>query len=499
MSTTHKSSLLIVLCYSLLIINSCSHKTEKTTTLTHPWILTKEQWKEDLDELYFNLKSKHRNLFHSHSKEDFDNLYEEIKSNISSKSDHEIIIEFAKLVALASDGHTRLTLPLQKGIGLNQTHSSTPLPSDSSLVLKHLPVEFYWFDDGIHIIRATPKYRSLIGKKVLQINSVPIDTLLENVRPICHYDNEMGFKLIAPTRISILEVLQSIGITDSLDVDMLIENNNKLETITLTALNRFTNEKFFDTKEDFKLQVVSMKNSSRNYWFEYIETKKTVFVQINKMNDIEDGPDLISFIRIVNKFINKNEVDRIILDLRNNFGGDNVYSLPIVDLIVKNPDLNQIGKFYTLIGRKTFSAAQYLVNDLRKWTNVIFVGEPTGASPNSYGDSRKTQLRNSNLTTRISTIYWRDYTSNETQKWIAPDLHAPNNAADFFNNKDIALETCFNFEPSKNIKETYVELYKYGGMETAERLYLRVALDWSRDSTEIKLVENQLIEWMSEE
>ena len=43
-----------------------------------------------------------------------------------------------------------------------------------------------------------------------------------------------------------------------------------------------------------------------------------------------------------------------------------------------------------------------------------------------------------------------------------------------------------------------MQLYETGGMETAERLYLRVALDWNMEANDVSSVENKLVEWMSE-
>ena len=63
-------------------------------------------------------------------------------------------------------------------------------------------------------------------------------------------------------------------------------------------------------------------------------------------------------------------------------------------------------KLFTIIGRSTWSATQFLVNEMEKYTNTLFVGEPTGGKVNSYGDSRKIILPNSGITVRVSTLWW---------------------------------------------------------------------------------------------
>jgi hypothetical protein len=489
-----------------LFLASCVNKTAPTesnsnSSLLVSKVLTNAQWIADLEELYTHLKKDHRDIYHRTKSADFEELFIQIKNDIPSLSDQEIIVQFARFVALTNDGHTRLTLPLQEGIGLSQAHSKTPLPSDSILVFRHLPIEFYWFDDGVYIIRATEQYQNLIGQKVLKINETPIEEALKNVRKIAHYDNESGYKLIAPSRLAILEVLQALNIvTDNDIVNITVGIGDTTEKILIDPLERFSKTAFLNKnlKSQDDTPTLSRQKNDVYYWYQYIEDKKVIYLQINQMNDAKSNPDLIKFIGNLNKFIQKNDVHHIVLDLRNNFGGNNQYSLPIANLIIKNPKLNKIGNFYTIIGRKTFSAAQFLVNDLGKWTNVIFVGEPTGASPSHYGDSKKVQLSNSNLTVRISSIYWRDWTSEENRKTTTPDIPIDNNASDYFQNTDMTLNACLNFKTSNKLVDTYISLYETGGIETAERLYYRIALDWNMTTNDVSSVENKLVEWMSE-
>ena len=464
--------------------------------------ISAQQWEEDLQELYTQLKSNHRDLYHATNAETFDDLFLEIKEAIPQLSESEIIVKLTQFAALANDGHTRLTIPLQEGLGLNQAHSKTPLPADSNLVFRSLPVSFYWFDDGVYITKATAPHQDLIGRKVIKINQTPIEKALAMIRPICHYDNEYGYKLIAPSKLNLYEVLASLKIATSPEnITLTIQEGAQQRQVNISALSRFPNISFGDSSSSLEneLPILSKQKNEQYYWYEYMPEIKAIYLQINQMNDAEEGPDLIKFIGQLDQFIEDNDVNRLILDLRNNFGGDNTYSPSIVDLLLKNPKLNEIGSFYTLIGRKTFSAAQYLVNDLRKWTNVIFVGEPTGASPNSFGDSKKVQLPNSNLTVRISTIYWRDYTGDEQREWIAPDIPVLNNGPDHFNNQDLAFRTCLTYKAGNNLMDTYSDLYRSGGRETAIRLYLRIALDWDRHPDEVSEIESQLVEWMSEQ
>jgi len=489
--------------YIILIFlsSSCYNKVENkklnaNSVVQASRILSDEKWGADFEELYTLLKTYHRDLYHKTDSEVFEKLAAEIRNDIPNLSDQQIIVQFARFVALVNDGHTRLTLPLRTGLGLNQAHSTTPYPSNKNLIFRHLPVEFYWFDDGLFVTKSTVGYSNLIGKEILRINDVPVNEALEMAKSISHFDNENGYKLIAPSRLSVLEALQALKIVDKNDskIYLTISSDEKSERVEVLALERFTKEIFTakQTDEEVTVPLISKQRNDEYYWYTYLANQRTIYLQLNQINDAVSGPSLVRFLGNLNDFIKTVEVERLILDLRNNFGGNNYYTVPIVNLIVKNDKLNEVGSFYTLIGRKTFSAAQSLVNDLRKWTNVIFVGEPTGASPNSYGDSKKKQLKNSNLTVRISTIYWRDFTTDEHKAWITADIPVENKATDHFQNKDPSLDICLNYTLSKNWLDTYYKLYETGGIETIERLYTRFGFSWEHSNAEFTALKDMI-------
>lgn len=81
------------------------------------------------------------------------------------------------------------------------------------------------------------------------------------------------------------------------------------------------------------------------------------------------------------EFAEANPVDKFILDMRLNSGGNNFFNLPIIHGFIRSDKINQRGRLFTIIGRQTFSAAQNCVNLMEKHTRTLFVREPTGPGP----------------------------------------------------------------------------------------------------------------------
>jgi hypothetical protein len=113
--------------------------------------------------------------------------------------------------------------------------------------------------------------------------------------------------------------------------------------------------------------------------------------------------------------------------------------------IVRCEKINQPGKLFVIIGRRTFSACQNLVNELDNYTNAIFVGEPTSENINFYGDNRRIDLPNSKLPVFLSFAWWQDKPQWENGPWLAPDIAVDMTFDDFRNNRDPALDAVFSF------------------------------------------------------
>jgi len=147
-------------------------------------------------------------------------------------------------------------------------------------------------------------------------------------------------------------------------------------------------------------------------------------------------------------FADARQIERFVLDIRRNGGGNGYLNQPIIHGLIKRDLINQPGKLFTIIGRGTYSAAMMLTDDLEKHTKTLFVGEPTGASPNMYGDAEKIVLPNSGLEVWASALRWVYSEPRDSRPWIAPDIPAALTAADYRAGRDPALDAILRHMPS---------------------------------------------------
>ena len=96
----------------------------------------------------------------------------------------------------------------------------------------------------------------------------------------------------------------------------------------------------------------------------------------------------------------------IVLDLRLDQGGNGNLANGFVASLIKAEDKDT--KLFVLTGRGTFSASQFILNDLDRLSDALFVGEPASSKPSSFGDAFKAELPNSHLSMRTSIYWWQE-------------------------------------------------------------------------------------------
>ena len=164
-----------------------------------------------------------------------------------------------------------------------------------------------------------------------------------------------------------------------------------------------------------------------------------MFVRIREIANAPGGETFEQFVARAFAHMDSLHCDRVILDIRGNGGGNNYLNQPLVHAIIRRPKLDRTGALFVIIDRGTFSAAVSLASDLERETHPVFVGEPTGGAPNSFGDPAHVTLPGSGIVVRISTLPWNGSDPRDPRAFIAPDLPAMPSSADWIAHRDPAL------------------------------------------------------------
>jgi tetratricopeptide (TPR) repeat protein len=407
--------------------------------LTAQETTSEKQWREDILFLQKTVNEEYPFLFKKVTAKEFNDAAKALYQQVPSLEEHEIVVGMSRLVSLFKYGHTYVSFH-QKAFEFSQ-----------------FPFNLYEFSDGIYIEGTHKNYPKAVGAKVIAVEGTPISEVLKAVEPTVEVENPQYFKAYGINNIRYPEVLHAQGITKTLQssITLTLEQNGKTfeqEFEILPNQTRVpTTYGFVQQKDDWlsarkqEATPLYLQKLDKIYFYEYLPKHRTVYVRHSKVRN-DPSESMEAFYKRVFEFIENNDVEKLVIDVRLNGGGNNYLLKPVITGIIETKKINQKGKLFVITGRRTFSACQNFVNRLDSYTNAVFVGEPTAENVNFYGDNRSVKLPNSKLDVKLSFAWWQDKEPWTYDPWMAPQLSADMSFAQYANNEDPVLESIFSFD-----------------------------------------------------
>lgn len=397
---------------------------------------------EDLDYLNERIIAQHPDPFWRAGEDAYRDQLDDIRRRAGKLSDDEFGLEIIRLVALI-DGHS-----------LAPT-TEPPLDYD------RFQIRLYDFDDGLYVLDSHEA--AAVGGRVVAVGALPAADAMARIEPYVSRDNDMTVRLLAPLYLGYADLLERLGILAADTPAYTVETPDG----ALLELDppRLTPDGYLEWLGGFPAGLAPRRNvgdpavvplyltdPDRAFWWTYLAESRTVFIQMNRVSATSSDPagGRVGITRLaseVREFAAANGVERFVLDLRHNPGGNNMTYGPLLELLSTDPTINQRGRLFVIVGRQTFSAAMNLATEIENETEAIFAGEPTGARPNLFGDVNTLRLPNSDITVRISTRYWPFGGDGDTREWITPTIEVPLSSADYFAGNDPVLDAVIGYEP----------------------------------------------------
>jgi tetratricopeptide (TPR) repeat protein len=437
-----------------------------------PKILVAADWQSDLKFLQQTVHKDYSFLFKNISAKDFDAAVDKLYKEMPAMQDHERLAGIGKIVSLFKYGHTDISW------------------RESPVKYHVVPVSFYWFSDGVFVEGADKKYEKIIGARLVKVETVPIDKALAALKPLVPAENDQYYKAYGLDNLVIPEALHAQRVSAVLkkSIKYTFEKEGKIFDLSIDAVDafRFPRRYGYVTPGTDWLSVRNqnstpnyIKNLDKIYYYEYLPESKTVYIRHSQI--LDDPQEAIpAFYKRVFDFIEKNDVEKLVLDVRLNGGGNNYKNKPIVTGIIESSKINKKGKLFVILGRRTFSACQNLVNELSNYTNALFVGEPTSENINFYGDNRRVELPKTGLPVFLSFAWWQDKPQWENAPWLAPHLAVEMSFEEYKTNKDPVLEACLNFSDKDVVLDPFEYLkglFMAGKLDMVESEAKRISAD----------------------
>jgi hypothetical protein len=327
-------------------------------------------------------------LYHSMPKEEFDRRVSELDAAVPTLEPHQIVVRLQQIAARVGDGHTGLHVPAWFSID---------------------PIALYWFGNELRVTAAPKEYQRALGAKVVQIGELPIAEVEARVRtcfPSATDENEWYALSASPSFIMLPDFLHALGVIAdrtrvpftfeddqgtrfALDVTPVASTPGKQPTLANVTMVPVVPPPLYRQKPQEKFMFTLLPDS-------------TMYVNWRSYDDLGDRA------RELFRALDTQPVKRLVVDMRQNGGGDFFEGRKhMIEPIKKRTALNQKGRLFVLVGRRTYSAALANAVDFRKDTNATLVGEPIGERPNSYSENDELTLPNSRVVFSYSTRYYK--------------------------------------------------------------------------------------------
>ena len=393
---------------------------------------TREQgWTADLDFMASMIERRHINAFHSIDRAAWLTEVARIRSRIPVAEDLELIGDMMRLAAALGDGHTAIFPPFAGPFGF---HMASVRPTI--------------LDGEWYVLGADRDLPDLVGSRILKINNMPIRDYEAGLRAYISSDNSLTYRASGPLLTQFTEIAALV--TSSPESDAITYEvelpDGQVQVITVQghgfnpALLRAWPPSDMATMADAAEPPLWLSRPQNMLWMEYLEESDLLYL---KLDAIFDAPD-ISFQQFVENFgntLDETGAGHVVIDLRQNDGGDATRNWSLLREIVRRPHLDQPGKVFILIGRRTFSAAMIFAAQAERILDVVFVGSPTASSLTFYGETSVSQLPYSGLQLSVSSRYFQNgASSDDNRPWIAPTMIAELSAEDLIEGRDPAMD-----------------------------------------------------------
>jgi hypothetical protein len=346
--------------------------------------LSKAQWREDLATFATELPKRHANAFFFLPKARFDAEIATLGGRLDRLDDDEIFVALDRVTNAIGDGHTYLTLPADR---------------------RALPIQIARFGTGakaeLRIVAAGPDYERALGARIVAIGPTSVAEAWRRVltlTPAQELPALQEGRGVAYLGVGLL--LHGLGIVPDRSHAVFTLRDDAGRTFRLDIAGLAPGATA-DLKPMATAKGLAQENPKDAFWCRDLPERRAVYCGFRAYEQLGKGRNEMLAL------IEKSHPGKLIVDMRDNGGGDNTLGYAfVIKPLEASAEINRKGRLYVLVGPLTFSAAMNNAAQFQDRTRAILVGQQIGEKPNSYQEPRQFRLPNSHLIVRASTLYY---------------------------------------------------------------------------------------------
>ncbi|MFN2397495.1 MAG: amidohydrolase family protein [Gemmatimonadaceae bacterium] len=386
----------------------------------------------DLELMVAEVRRMHRDPNGTIKFASFERQVRELATRAGSLNDNEFAVEVMRALTLLGSGHT------------GTTPESVTAWGDRAV-----PLQFFYFAEGLYIIAADSAYADLVGGRVKRVGEHDIDRVLVKIDSLIGKDHVIGARANFGRFLRYPQVSNGLRLISNGDTLPLTVQSVAGTERHVTVPARPTGQgyaRFYGKPNWVQAHVraageipLYLRDRHKMYWFTILPAERAAYFQFNRVRN--DGDEsLETFLQRMFEAADSARAERLVIDMRWNYGGNTALLGPLLRGVMARERFMKLGGLFVIVGRHTFSAAQNATTLLERYANPIIVGEPTGSSPNFVGEDNFFPLPYSKMAVSVSDLYWQASWPQDERIWIAPLLLALPTWDSYRKNVDPAME-----------------------------------------------------------
>ncbi|WP_458120829.1 hypothetical protein [Paenibacillus sp. Z6-24] len=388
-------------------------------TILIPYLHWQQRWKEDLTTLREQYVHKDVHLNHHPDQAAlFNQRIDALMKRLPYYYPDNDRVKVSLLQTLAEVGH------LHNSMDFSQTTI--------------LPFRLYWQNEKLYVTATSAPYRQVMYRELIEINGRPLAPLIRHLQTVIPHDQEQDLRALIPLYILISDVLHGLQWIDDGSAISLTFSGVNGSRIPLTVHPIPVSAAAHNLEPAAQSNSVLSEKKSPNYSLASFTGKHALYLDYNTC--IEDLNYPVNQLMLdMQDSIHNLDINRLIIDLRGNSGGDESLLNPLFATLQSIPQFHD--RIIVLVDRQTASSALLHAVTLHDELHAVTMGEPAMGSPNSPGDILPFPLPNSQITVYYCTQEFR----RAAYSVLKPDIPVQYTIEDMQQGNDPVLNTALHY------------------------------------------------------
>lgn len=357
-------------------------------------------WLQDLEAYKTGLEQKHIDVYNKISDNEFDSELEIIKSSIGNKTDFQLVMDLMRLTRKIGDGHTAISL--------------------SNIETHNFPFEIKQFGNDWRIVKIAQPFGHLLGTRLIAVDETPMAIAAQKVGEVAQFVENPHSKIIRTAQyFPISELLFELNLIKQKEKASFTFKSDDGTVFTETLTVSANNEPVKFTELTISVPEIEKPEETliTGFWYAPISGTDALYIHFENYPTFEE---MMQIAEEMVGFIFQNNIRKLVIDLRNNGGGDLYVGLVLANALNLADPVDWKSGVYVLADKVTFSAATSNTALFRELLNAKIVGEPTGSNPTGFQDMDTFELPNSKLVVCYSKRLFR--IQEEFSEGVQPDI-----------------------------------------------------------------------------